>query len=103
MQLMKPDIGKDYASLCSPYVPFTDMLFGDDLQKQLKDIGDVNKIGAKVQNHRGPQKNSSGYGNNNSSNRHSFSYRNPKHSKGQTYRPWRHKEHAKGNSTKKQS
>ena len=25
------------------------MLFGDDLQKHLKDIGDVNKIGAKVQ------------------------------------------------------
>ena len=23
-QLMKPDIGRDYASLCSPYVPFTD-------------------------------------------------------------------------------
>ena len=46
-QLMKPDIGKDYASLCSPHVPFTDMLFGDDLQKQLKDIGDVNKIGKK--------------------------------------------------------
>ena len=59
-QLMKPDIGKDYAALCSPHVPFTDLLFGDDLQKQLKDIGDVNKIGAKVQNHRGPQRNPSG-------------------------------------------
>ena len=29
-QLMKPDIvGRDYASLCSPHVPFTDWLFGD--------------------------------------------------------------------------
>ena len=55
-QLMKPDIGRDYASLCSPHVPFTDWLFGDDLQKQLKDIGDVNKIGAKVQGHRGPHR-----------------------------------------------
>ena len=53
-QLTKPDIGRDYASLCSPHVPFTDWLFGDDLQKQLKDIGDVNKIGAKVQGHREP-------------------------------------------------
>ena len=43
---MKPDIGKDYTALCSPHVPFTDWLFGDDLQKQLKDIGDENKIGA---------------------------------------------------------
>ena len=47
-QLMKPDIGKDYAALGSPHVPFRDLLFGDDLQKQLKDMGDVNKIGAKV-------------------------------------------------------
>lgn len=44
-QLMKPDIDKDYVSLCSPHVPFTDLLFGDGLQKQLKDIGDVNKKG----------------------------------------------------------
>ena len=45
---MKPDIGKDYNALCSPHVPFTDWLFGDDLQKQLKDIGDENKTGARV-------------------------------------------------------
>jgi hypothetical protein len=45
---MKPDIGKDYAALCSPQVAFTDCLFGDDLQKQLKDIGDENKIGTRV-------------------------------------------------------
>ncbi|EDO29965.1 predicted protein [Nematostella vectensis] len=53
--LMKPDIGREYAALCSPQVPFTDMLFGDDLQKHLKDIGDVNKIGAKLQSKKGPQ------------------------------------------------
>ena len=35
-QLMKADKGKNFASLCSPHVPFTDMIFGDDLQKQLK-------------------------------------------------------------------
>ena len=45
---MKPEIGKDYASLCSLQIPFTDYLFGDDLQNQLKDIGDVNKIGLKL-------------------------------------------------------
>ncbi|XP_068707071.1 uncharacterized protein [Montipora foliosa] len=42
-QLMKPNIGR----LCLFVLP--DYLFGDDLQKQLKDIGDVNKIGAKQQ------------------------------------------------------
>lgn len=44
---MKADIGKDYASLCCQQIPFTDYLFGDDQQKQLKDIGDVNKGGPK--------------------------------------------------------
>ena len=43
--LMKPE----FCSLCSPVVPFTDYLFVDDLQKHLKDIGDENKIGAKLQ------------------------------------------------------
>ena len=47
--LMKPDIGSEFGSLCSPIVPFTDYLFGDDLQKHLKDIRDENKIGAKLQ------------------------------------------------------
>ena len=84
-QLMKPDIGKDYASLCSQQIPFTDYLFGDDLQKQLKDIGDVNKTGAKVQASRGSQRSFSGYGHNTSS-RGSFSHNRPsKNFKGQTY------------------
>ena len=46
--LMKTDIGKVYAPLCSSDVPVTDFLFGDDLQKHLKDIGDQNKIGAAI-------------------------------------------------------
>ena len=74
--------------------------FGDDLQKQLKDIGDVNKIGAKVQNHRGSQRNPSGYSSSNT-NRRTFSQRNPKNSKGQTFRPWRHKESPKMNPNKR--
>ena len=45
--LMKPDIGCEFASLCSSLDPFTDYLFGDDLQKQLTDV-DENKIGVKV-------------------------------------------------------
>ena len=79
---------------CAPsrFLFNTDYLFGDDLQKQLKDIGDVNKIGAKVQASRGSQRSSSGDGNNTSS-RGSFSHNQPsKNFKGQTYRPWRRKE-----------
>ena len=93
-QLMKPDIWKDYASLCSQQIPFTDFLFGDDFQKQLKDIGDVNKIGVKVS--RGSHRSSSDYRNINTSNRGSFSHKRPsKNFKGQTYRPWGHKERHK--------
>ena len=43
--LMKPDIGKDYAALCTSDQPQTEWLFGDDLSKSLKEIGDVNRIG----------------------------------------------------------
>lgn len=102
-QLMKPDIGRDYVSLCSPHVPFTDLLFGDDLQKQLKDIGDVNKIGAKVQGHRGPHRSQTGYVNNNNS-KGTFSHRNQsKNLKGQTFKPWRHKDSQKSNTNNKRS
>ena len=86
-QLMKPDIGRAYASLCSPHVPFTDWLFRDNLQKQLKDIGDVNKIGAKVQGHRGPYRPSTGYANTNNSKGSYPNRNNSKNLKGQTFRP----------------
>ena len=46
--LLKPDIGREYSALCSSQLPFTDLLFGDNLTKHLKDIGDQNKIGAKI-------------------------------------------------------
>ena len=43
--LMKPDIGKDYAALCTSDQPQTEWLSGDNLSKFLKEIGDVNRIG----------------------------------------------------------
>ena len=45
---LKPDIGREYSALCSSQLPFTDLLFGDDLQKHLEDIADQNKIRAKL-------------------------------------------------------
>ena len=73
---MKPDIGKDYTALCSPHVPFTDWLFGDDLQKQLKDIGDENKIGARVlPSHKSSYGNSGNFNNNNNFHKASKNFR----------------------------
>lgn len=52
--LLRPDIGKEYLALCSSQLPFMDFLFGDDPEKHLKEIGDQNKIGAKISpNYRG--------------------------------------------------
>ena len=84
--LLKPDIGRGYSALCSSQLPFTDLLFGDDLQKHLKDIGDQNKIGAKITPvHKGTRpyagKSHSGYNN----------YKQPKNWKGPSQRPWKHK------------
>lgn len=82
--LLKPDIGREYSALCSSQLPFTDLLFGDDLQKHLKDIGDQNKIGAKITPaHKGtrPYPGKSGY----------TSYKQPKNWKGHSQRPWKHK------------
>ena len=83
---MKPDIGKDYAALCSTHGPFTELLFGDDLQKQLKDIGDENKIGAQIQGKGGQQSNTSTYGNNRGS------FKASKNFRGQHYEPWKRRE-----------
>lgn len=93
-QLMKADIGKDYATLCSPQVPFSDLLFGDDLQKQLKDIGDENKIGAKLQ--------TKGQQNDNSGGSYKYSHKGSKNFRGQGYRPWKRKESQKSSKPSQQ-
>ena len=88
--LMKADIGKVYAPLCSSDVPVTDFLFGDDLQKHLKDIGDQNKIGATINpSHR----NSKGRGLSNTTYCSGFSQRwQPKNLQGRTAtKPWKNK------------
>ena len=64
--LLRPDIGKEYSALCSSQLPFTDFIFGDDLQKHLKDIGDQNKIGAKITSNYKGQRSSPGRPGNNS-------------------------------------
>lgn len=45
---MKPDIAVAYQSVCSKSNPVTTFLFGDELPKHIKDIGEVNKIAKKT-------------------------------------------------------
>ena len=51
-ELVKPDLHKDFKSICSTSNPVTADLFGDELPKKLKEIGDSNRVGAKVRNPR---------------------------------------------------
>ena len=41
---IKPNLHKDYSSLCASHVPETSFLFGDNLQTRLNDISASNKI-----------------------------------------------------------
>ncbi|KXJ07869.1 hypothetical protein AC249_AIPGENE28946 [Exaiptasia diaphana] len=45
---LKPQIAKDYSHLCSQKIAFTDMLFGENVTKQIKDITDDNKVTHKL-------------------------------------------------------
>ena len=96
--LLRPDIGKEYSALCSSQLPFTDFLFGDDLQKHLKDIGDQNKIpvGAKITPHYKGQHSSPGRSGNNS-------YKQSKNRRGHNSKPWKYKGNANRDKTSRTS
>ena len=47
-EFLKPDIAQPYQSVCSKSNPMTTYLFGDELPKHIKDIGEVNKIAKKT-------------------------------------------------------
>jgi hypothetical protein len=47
-ELMKSDLNSKYQHLCAQSVPFTDMLFGDDLGGQVRDISDANRVCSKI-------------------------------------------------------
>ena len=46
-ELIKPDLNRQFASLCSSQVPITGLLFGDNLSQKCKDIQETNKLGQK--------------------------------------------------------
>ena len=47
-EFLKPDLSKNFRSLCSSSSPLTRYLFGDDLSKQVDEIAKANKITFKV-------------------------------------------------------
>ena len=46
--LIKPELKESYRRLCSDTIPFTTELFGDDLAKSAKEIGETAKLGNRV-------------------------------------------------------
>ena len=46
--IMRPSINKELRALCSPQIPVTEFLFGDDVQGSLKTIKECNKIANSV-------------------------------------------------------
>ena len=58
--MLKPDIAKPYQAVCSKSQAITSYLFGDELPKHIKEIGEVNKISRRVASR--PFSSSSRYG-----------------------------------------
>ena len=48
-ELIKPDLNPPFTRLCKPEIAPTTNLFGDDLQKHLKEITDVSRVGKQLQ------------------------------------------------------
>jgi hypothetical protein len=46
--MLKPDIAKPYQAVCSKSQAITSYIFGDELPKHIKEIGEVNKISRRV-------------------------------------------------------
>ena len=47
--LIRTDLNNQYQQICAEHVGFTDLLFGDDLRKQIQDISATNRMGQKLQ------------------------------------------------------
>ena len=48
-ELIKPDLNRPFSRLCKPEIAPTTKLFGDDLQKHLKEMTDVSRVGKQLQ------------------------------------------------------
>jgi hypothetical protein len=45
---LKPELANEYKALCSSEIPVSDYLFGDDLEKQIREITDAKKVSRKI-------------------------------------------------------
>ena len=52
-EFLKPELMSEYLHLCSPAVPYTSYLFGDDVSQAAKDIENCSKVGNKLRFGRG--------------------------------------------------
>ena len=46
--LIRPDLNKQYASLCNPFTPVSSFLFGDELNKEVEKLTKSHKFSSKV-------------------------------------------------------
>ena len=46
--LIRPDLNKQYASLCNPSTPVSSFLFGDELNKEVEELTKSHKLSSKV-------------------------------------------------------
>ncbi|XP_048585989.1 uncharacterized protein LOC125568253 [Nematostella vectensis] len=70
--LLKPELSKDFQSLCSASTPVTTQLFGDDLSKFADEISKANKVATKISASSSVsqrRRSRGGYCNNNNNNR----------------------------------
>jgi len=47
--MIRADLNNQYQQICAEHVAFTDLLFGNDLPKQIQDISATNRVGQKLQ------------------------------------------------------
>ena len=52
--LLKPAVSRPYKKLCTPTAPVTEYLFGNDLQKQIKDLNEARKMTQNISGHKKP-------------------------------------------------
>ena len=47
---IRPDVNNQYQQICAEHVAFTDLLLGNDLQKQIQAVSSTNRVGQRLQN-----------------------------------------------------
>ena len=70
-EFIRPDLNFSYRELCSPATPITDLLFGDELARVVKDINETNRMSSRFTgfSNRGSHRGGYGYKNKNNNSR----------------------------------